>query len=220
LDESIALVEFSKHNRRDCVKIVAYAHLEVGLKIWNPHRFLDRDDYRVVRDPRFNVAYWNLRAAGARAFGAAGGGRAATKRRHSTGPELAWDRGSLTVRGEPVVFVHFSGVSNFEHYDPSRISRHQTRYRVDDFPALGPLLAAYTRRLLDRNASRSGQQKRAKFPTSGPTPTTRRSSSTPTPRTTRRRRRRPRTPSSSSSPRRRRSGSNEPWEERARGGTS
>lgn len=58
------------------------------------------------------------------------------------------------MRGEPVVFVHFSGVSNFEHYDPSRISRHQTRYRVDDFPALGPLLAAYTRRLLDRNASR------------------------------------------------------------------
>ena len=33
LDGSIALVEFSKHNRRDCVETVAYAHIEVGLKI-------------------------------------------------------------------------------------------------------------------------------------------------------------------------------------------
>ena len=33
LDESIALVEFSKHSRRDCVETFAYAHIEVGLKI-------------------------------------------------------------------------------------------------------------------------------------------------------------------------------------------
>ena len=33
LDESIALVEFSKHSRRACVETVAYAHIEVGLKI-------------------------------------------------------------------------------------------------------------------------------------------------------------------------------------------
>jgi len=33
LDESIALVEFSKHDRRDSVETVAYAHIEVGLKI-------------------------------------------------------------------------------------------------------------------------------------------------------------------------------------------
>ena len=28
LDESIALVEFSKHSRRDCVESVAYAHVK------------------------------------------------------------------------------------------------------------------------------------------------------------------------------------------------
>jgi len=33
LDESIALVEFSKHSRRDCVETVAYVPIEVGLKI-------------------------------------------------------------------------------------------------------------------------------------------------------------------------------------------
>ena len=38
MDESIALVEFSKHSRRTRVKTVAYAHIEVWLKIWFPHR--------------------------------------------------------------------------------------------------------------------------------------------------------------------------------------
>jgi len=33
LDDSIALVEFSKHSRRACVETVEYAHIEVGLKI-------------------------------------------------------------------------------------------------------------------------------------------------------------------------------------------
>ena len=38
MDESIALIEISKHNRRKCVETVAYHHIEVGLKIWFPHR--------------------------------------------------------------------------------------------------------------------------------------------------------------------------------------
>jgi len=33
LDESIALVEFSKHGRKPRVETVAYAHIEVGLKM-------------------------------------------------------------------------------------------------------------------------------------------------------------------------------------------
>jgi len=33
LDESIALIEFSKHGRRARVETVAYANIEVGLKI-------------------------------------------------------------------------------------------------------------------------------------------------------------------------------------------
>ena len=38
MDESIALVEFSKHGRKPRVETVEYAHIEVGLKVWNPHR--------------------------------------------------------------------------------------------------------------------------------------------------------------------------------------
>ena len=38
MDGSIALVEFSKPIRRACVKIFEYAHIEVGSKIWFPHR--------------------------------------------------------------------------------------------------------------------------------------------------------------------------------------
>ena len=38
MDESIALVEFSKHRRRASVETVDYAHIEVALKIWFPHR--------------------------------------------------------------------------------------------------------------------------------------------------------------------------------------
>ena len=63
MDESIDLVEFSKHSERVWSKPFDYAHIEVGLKIWNPHRstagaaFLDvqfddlaRDPVRVVSD--------------------------------------------------------------------------------------------------------------------------------------------------------------------------
>ena len=39
MDGSIALVKFSKPSRRACVKTFEYAHIEVGLKIWFPHRF-------------------------------------------------------------------------------------------------------------------------------------------------------------------------------------
>ena len=38
MDESIALVEFSKHSERVWSKSFDDAHIEVGLKIWNPRR--------------------------------------------------------------------------------------------------------------------------------------------------------------------------------------
>ena len=47
MDGSIALVEFSKPSRRNCVKTFEYAHIEVGLNIWFRHSVvLDRE--RVV----------------------------------------------------------------------------------------------------------------------------------------------------------------------------
>ena len=46
----MALVEFSKHSRRDCVETVAYAHIEVGLKMWHPRRYRCYDPRTVVDD--------------------------------------------------------------------------------------------------------------------------------------------------------------------------
>ena len=39
MDESIALIKFSKHSEKFWSKPFDYAHIEVGLKIWNPLRY-------------------------------------------------------------------------------------------------------------------------------------------------------------------------------------
>ena len=62
MDESIALIEFSKHGRRARVETVAYAHIEVGLKIWFPHRRLhatfrhDRNGDGVIDEAEMRMA--------------------------------------------------------------------------------------------------------------------------------------------------------------------
>jgi len=74
-------------------------------------------DYAIVRDPEFNVAYWNLHAR-----------------------ELDHDGISYTVDGRPLVFFHFSG------FDPGRLdalSRHQTRIKLEKRPALDRLCREY-----------------------------------------------------------------------------
>ena len=48
MDGSIALVELSKPSRRACVKTFEYAHIEVGLKIWFPHRRAGRSGHAVT----------------------------------------------------------------------------------------------------------------------------------------------------------------------------
>ena len=53
MDESIALVKFSKHSERVWSKPFDYAQIEVGLKIWNPHRCVVggtpiKKDYRAL----------------------------------------------------------------------------------------------------------------------------------------------------------------------------
>ena len=57
MDESIALVEFSKPSQRACVKTFEYAHIEVGLKIWFPHRWLC---YAIYHDEPVLVCAGNL----------------------------------------------------------------------------------------------------------------------------------------------------------------
>ncbi|MGH2871553.1 MAG: glycosyltransferase family 4 protein, partial [Solirubrobacteraceae bacterium] len=79
-------------------------------------------DLAIVRDPEYNLAYWNLNE---RRLG-----------RQSTG----W-----TVNGRPLAFFHFSG---FDPDHPLVLSRHQDRVDVSADPALRELLASYARRVL------------------------------------------------------------------------
>jgi glycosyltransferase involved in cell wall biosynthesis len=74
-------------------------------------------DFAVVREPEFNLAYWNLHA-------------------HS----LHWDGERYTVDGRPLAFFHFSG---FDATRPEHLSKHQTRIRVEEQPAVRRICREY-----------------------------------------------------------------------------
>jgi glycosyltransferase involved in cell wall biosynthesis/SAM-dependent methyltransferase len=80
------------------------------------------DGFHVVRDPGYNVAYWNL------------GGRS-----------LRRVRGGHEVNGRPLRFFHFSG---YDPRHPERISKHQDRIDFLGEPALRELYDAYGADLL------------------------------------------------------------------------
>eukprot|EP00529_Nitzschia_sp_RCC80_P004518 CAMPEP_0113498980 /NCGR_PEP_ID=MMETSP0014_2-20120614/31491_1 /TAXON_ID=2857 /ORGANISM="Nitzschia sp." /LENGTH=912 /DNA_ID=CAMNT_0000393099 /DNA_START=472 /DNA_END=3210 /DNA_ORIENTATION=- /assembly_acc=CAM_ASM_000159 len=86
--------------------------------------FFDHEDYLVLRDPRYNIAYWNL---------------------HYTGAKLNLDKdsGLPQLDDERTAFVHFSGMSLLEEFDMDGISRHQSRYTLHDFPRMEEVLKAY-----------------------------------------------------------------------------
>jgi glycosyltransferase involved in cell wall biosynthesis len=74
-------------------------------------------DLAILRDPEFNIAYWNL---------------------HERRLEIGSD--GYTVDGRPLAFFHFSG---FDPASPGVLSRHQDRIDVADDPVLARLLAEY-----------------------------------------------------------------------------
>lgn len=74
-------------------------------------------DLAIVRDPEYNLAYWNLH-----------------ERR------LEHVDGRYLVDGRPLAFFHFSG---FDPEQPLILSRHQNRIDVLDHPVLEQLLAEY-----------------------------------------------------------------------------
>ena len=76
---------------------------------------------RILRDPIYNVAYWNL----------------PHRRLHRAA--TGWE-----VEGRPVGFFHFSGL---DLADLQTISRHQNRIDLSDRPELLPLFEDYRRRL-------------------------------------------------------------------------
>ena len=81
-------------------------------------------DYSIVRDPEYNVAYWNA---------------------HSR--ELTFDDDRYAVDGRPLAFFHFSG---FDPIRPEVLSRHQTRLDLRDIPMLRRICAEYAEAVLAR----------------------------------------------------------------------
>lgn len=78
-------------------------------------------DVSIVRDPGYNVAYWNLHAR-----------------------QIALDS-EPKVNGQPLRFFHFSG------YDPDKpdvVSKHQTRFEMKDIGAARTLFSLYGERLI------------------------------------------------------------------------
>lgn len=91
----------------------------------------------ILRDPTYNVAYWNLAA------------RQIEEATPRQGTRLFRGRhGSrFMVQGRPLGFFHFSG---FDPQVPGRLSRHQSRHALVDGTPLGNLFRSYAL-LLKRN---------------------------------------------------------------------
>jgi SAM-dependent methyltransferase/glycosyltransferase involved in cell wall biosynthesis len=106
---------WSERLRRDCLVDPVYGYFV-------DQRWMDlvpglMSDYAVVRDPEFNVAYWNLHAR-----------------------DLEHDEQRYTVDGRPLAFFHFSG---FDPDVPDQLSRHQTRIKLHERPVLARICHEY-----------------------------------------------------------------------------
>ncbi len=83
-------------------------------------------DVYILRDPEYNVAYWNLH-----------------ERRVSIGKD------GFIVDGRPLVFFHYSG---FDPRKPDVLSKHQNRHRINDSRALKDVFDIYFNRLMSFEA--------------------------------------------------------------------
>eukprot|EP00450_Noctiluca_scintillans_P013525 CAMPEP_0194489358 /NCGR_PEP_ID=MMETSP0253-20130528/8926_1 /TAXON_ID=2966 /ORGANISM="Noctiluca scintillans" /LENGTH=707 /DNA_ID=CAMNT_0039329811 /DNA_START=313 /DNA_END=2433 /DNA_ORIENTATION=+ len=93
--------------------------------------YFGQSEYLILRDPRYNIAYWNL---------------------HTRGDHLSMVDDKVLYHGAPVVFMHFSGMSTLESYDIEGVSQHQNRIRMSDYPHLRPIFEAYLDMLKNKNA--------------------------------------------------------------------
>lgn len=96
--------------------------------------FYPQQTYAILSDPRFNAAYWNLHYTGSH-----------IRVRNISHHQVEYD-------GAPLVFFHFSGIST-QHFEAGRISPHQTRYKLSDFPNLVELVEHYATLMLGSNHS-------------------------------------------------------------------
>jgi glycosyltransferase involved in cell wall biosynthesis len=87
----------------------------------------------LLRDTRYNVAYWNIHERNLRLKGSWGG------------------QPVFEIDGEPLGFFHFSG---YDIDDKFRLSRHDSRYSVYDLPAVAEILSWYSDQLLSSPIAR------------------------------------------------------------------
>lgn len=112
---------WSERLERDCV-------IDPGGGLFVDQRWIDLapgiwPDLYVLRDPGFNIAYWNL---------------------PTRDLEISGD--GYLVDGRPLRFFHFSG---FDPLHPATLSKHQNRIEVADDPALTRICAEYADLLLE-----------------------------------------------------------------------
>ena len=87
-------------------------------------------DHVIVRDPQYNVAYWNLH-----------------------GRTLAWTGAGYEVNGRPLAFYHFSGYSPFARHLLSKHQGDRPRILLSEHPDLSRLCEQYAERLLRNGAT-------------------------------------------------------------------
>lgn len=107
-------------------KLYSYCIHKVSEGLFVDQRWMDLapsflDSVEILRDPGYNVAYWNL-----------------AQRR------VAFHDGSWRVDGRPLRFFHFSGL-NID--DLEAISKYQDRFTLGDLPGLRPLFRDYSEAL-------------------------------------------------------------------------
>jgi len=90
---------------------------------WIDHVPCYYDEAYILREPAYNVAYWNL---------------------HERGEGLALEDDGVYLYGEKVKFFHFSG---YDPYD-NVISKHQERFTFEDLPNIKPIYEMYTQLLI------------------------------------------------------------------------
>lgn len=105
------------------------------------------DGVRVLRDPAYNVAYWNLHDRSVRCKGL-----------DDEKAALSW-----TIDGQPLVAFHFSG---FSPYLPYRLSKFDARKSLYILPSVARLCDFYTARLfaLGAGENREREYRYDRFP--------------------------------------------------------
>ena len=80
------------------------------------------DDVFILRDPSYNIAYWNLHYR-----------------------KAYIEKDNILIDGKPVHFLHFSG---FNPEDPDSISKHQDRFRPNDLNEMKQVFELYKNKLI------------------------------------------------------------------------